>query len=111
VVREVTAWPKVINLRADPYEEAWDESGMYLRWYAENTMWTFVPVQQYIKKFFETFADYPYQTGSSLTASNLGYQTLRQAELMKQLEADEVTPAARQQQQPRARERAPFLSS
>ena len=111
VVREVTAWPKVINLRADPYAKAWDESGMYLRWYAENTMWTFVPVQQYIKQFFETFADYPYQTGSPLTASNLGYQTLRQAELMKQLEADEVTPAARQQQQPRARERAPFLSS
>jgi len=95
-VREVTAWPKVINLRADPYEKAWDESGMYLRWYAENTMWTFVPVQQYIKKFFETFNDYPYQTGSSLTASNLGYQTLRQAEVMKRLEGGEFNPAARQ---------------
>jgi len=95
-VREVTAWPKVINLRADPYEKAWDESGMYLRWYAENTMWTFVPAQQYIKQFFETFADYPYQTGSSLTASNLGYQTLRQAELMKQLERAEFELGQRQ---------------
>ncbi len=28
-------WP-VINLRADPYEKAPDESGMYIRWYAEN---------------------------------------------------------------------------
>jgi hypothetical protein len=95
-VREVTAWPKVINLRADPYEKAWDESGMYLRWYAENTLWTFVPMQQYIKQFFETFADYPYQTGSSLTASNLGYETLRQAELMKQLERAEFELGQRQ---------------
>jgi arylsulfatase len=69
---------------------------MYLRWYAENTMWTFVPVQQYIKQFFETFADYPYQTGSSLTASNLGYQTLRQGDLMKKLEGAGITPGQRQ---------------
>ena len=95
-VRDVTAWPKVVNLKADPYEKAWEESGMYLRWYAENTMWTFVPVQQYIKQFFETFADYPYQTGSSLTASNLGYQTLRQGDLMKQLEGAGFEPGQRQ---------------
>ena len=32
-VRVQTAWPKVINLRADPFERAWHESEMYLRWY------------------------------------------------------------------------------
>ena len=43
-VRVQTAWPKVINLRADPFERAWHESEMYLRWMAEN-MWLFVPAQ------------------------------------------------------------------
>ncbi|MCB1990159.1 MAG: sulfatase-like hydrolase/transferase [Geminicoccaceae bacterium] len=95
-VRDVTAWPKVINLKADPYEKAWEESGMYLRWYAENTMWTFVPVQQKIKEFFSTFEDYPYQLGSSLTASNLGYNTLRNAELLKRLGGEDYQPGQRQ---------------
>ena len=94
-IREVPAWPLVVNLRADPYERSWEESGMYLRWYAENTMWTFVPVQQLIKSFFETFPDYPYQAGSSLSASNLGYNTLRNAELMQRLEEAGFQPAAR----------------
>jgi len=96
-VRDVTAWPKVVNLKAAPYEKAWEESGMYLRWYAENTMWIFVPIQQRIKTFFETIPEYPYQLGSSLTASNLGYQTLRNAELLQRLESDEdIQPAYRQ---------------
>ena len=95
--RSVPAWPLVVNLKADPYEEAWEESGMYLRWYAENTMWTFVPTQQKIKEFFSTIPDFPYQTSSSLTASGLGYQTLRNAELIERLQNVEgMTPAARQ---------------
>ena len=94
--RSVPAWPLVVNLKADPYEKAWEESGMYLRWYAENTMWTFVPVQQFIKGFFDTFDDYPYQAGSSLTASNLSYNTLRNAELMQRLEAAGYLPVDRQ---------------
>jgi arylsulfatase A-like enzyme len=95
--RSVPAWPLVVNLRADPYEKAWEESGMYLRWYAENTMWTFVPVQQRIKEFFSTIPDFPYQASSSLTASGLGYQTLRNAELIQRLQNVEgVMPAARQ---------------
>jgi arylsulfatase A-like enzyme len=94
--RSVPAWPLVVNLKADPYEKAWEESGMYLRWYAENTMWTFVPVQRFIKGFFDTFDDYPYQAGSSLTASNLGYNTLRNAELMQRLEAAGHLPVDRQ---------------
>jgi hypothetical protein len=26
----------IVNLRADPYEKAPHESGLYLRWYADN---------------------------------------------------------------------------
>ena len=35
-VRVQTAWPKLINLRADPFERSWHESEMYLRWMAEK---------------------------------------------------------------------------
>jgi arylsulfatase len=58
-VRDAPAWPKVVHLKADPYEKALEESGMYLNWYATNTMWTFVPVQRVIKELFETFEEYP----------------------------------------------------
>lgn len=95
--RSTPAWPLVINLKADPYETAWEESGMYIRWYAENTMWTFVPIQQKIREFFATIPDYPYQTGSSLSASNLGYQTLRNQELLERLQnVEAIKPGARQ---------------
>lgn len=95
-VREIPAWPKVVHLKADPYEKAWRESEMYLRWYAENTMWTFVPVQEKLKEFFATFDDYPYQMGSSLTASDLGYNTLRNQELMKRLDEATIQPGSKQ---------------
>jgi hypothetical protein len=36
---------------------------------------------------------YPYQTGSSLSAGNISYQTLRMAEAMQRLgELDELAP-------------------
>lgn len=95
-VREIPAWPTVVNLKADPYEKAWEESEMYLRWYAENTMWTFVPVQEKLKEFFATFEDYPYQMGSSLTAAGLGYNTLRSQELMKRLNDATIQPGSKQ---------------
>jgi arylsulfatase len=72
--RNTPAWPVITNLRADPFEDS-SESGMYVRWYADN-MWLMVPMQGVIKNFFESIAEYPYQAGSSLTASNIGYQTL-----------------------------------
>jgi arylsulfatase len=37
-VRNSPGWPVIINLKADPYEEMWQESSMYIRWYADN-MW------------------------------------------------------------------------
>jgi arylsulfatase len=87
-VREVPSWPVVVNLRADPYEKAPHESLMYMRWYADN-MWLFVPVQEKIKEFFADFAQYPYQSGSSLTVGNIGYNTLRVQEALQRLETVE----------------------
>lgn len=56
----------------------------YLRWYAEN-IWLFVPIQEKIKQFFADFDKYPYQAGSSLTVSNIGYQTIKMADALKRL--------------------------
>ncbi len=86
-VRETPAWPLVINLRADPYQKGALESGMYLKWYAENTMWLFVPVQQKVMEFLKTIPEYPFQQGSSLSASNISYQTLMTQDALKKLEA------------------------
>ncbi len=83
--RQATNWPLIVNLRADPYEEMPFESGMYIRWYADN-MWLFVPIQQKLKAFFETLNDYPFQFGSSLSVSNVDYRTLRAAQALKRLE-------------------------
>lgn len=95
-VREAPAWPLVINLKADPYEKAALESEMYLRWYAENTMWTFVPVQQKLAKFFGTIEDYPFQEGSSLSASGINYGSLKAAGVLKRLqELEAISPPAR----------------
>jgi arylsulfatase len=85
-VREVTGWPLLINLRADPYEKAPHEAEMgYLRWFADN-MWTFVPAQVYIKKFLDTIPDYPFQAGSSLSAAGINYGTLQRAKAMERLQ-------------------------
>jgi arylsulfatase len=85
-VREVSSWPKLINLRADPYERMHEEGTMgYWRWYADN-MWTFVPAQSYIKEFLATIPEYPFQKGSSLTASGIGYKTFEDMDAMKRLQ-------------------------
>jgi len=64
--RKVPSWPRVVNLRADPFEKALDESEMYMRWMADN-MWLFVPAQDYIGEFLGTFAEFPARRGSSLS--------------------------------------------
>jgi arylsulfatase len=81
-----------VNLRADPYERGPNESGMYIRWYGD-LLWLFVLVQQKLKEFFADFMKYPYQVGSSLTVSNINYQTLKVAEAMKRLsQVEELAP-------------------
>jgi arylsulfatase len=90
--RDITSWPTVVHLRADPFERAPHESGQYIRWYAEN-IWLFVPVQEKLQEFLKGWIEYPYQMGSSLSAANISYQTLRMAEAMQRLgELDELAP-------------------
>jgi arylsulfatase len=85
-VREITGWPMIINLRADPFEKGPHEADMgYLRWYADN-MWLFVPVQSVIKEFLASIDDYPFQTGASLNAAGINYNTLRAAAVMERIE-------------------------
>jgi len=82
--RKVTAWPLIFNLRADPYEKAPFESGMYIRWYADN-IWLFVPVQNKLKAFLATIPEFPFQQGASLNAAGINYQTLKAAAALKRL--------------------------
>ena len=88
-VRQATNWPLIVNLHEDPLEKAPFESGMYMRWYIDQ-MWVMVPMQTVIREFFATIPEYPFQAGSSLSASGIGYGTLERAkamEALKQLEA------------------------
>jgi arylsulfatase len=85
-VREVSSWPLIINLRADPYEKGPHEADMgYLRWYVDN-MWTFVPAQGYIKSFLATLPGYPSQQGSSLNAAGINYGSLKALKAMERLQ-------------------------
>jgi len=90
--RDVPGWPVIVNLRADPYEKAPHESGLYLRWYADN-IWLFVPVQQKLKQFLVTLPQYPFQQGSSLNAAGINYNSLQAMEAMKRLKELESLPA------------------
>jgi arylsulfatase len=45
-----------------------------------------VPAQQFIQSFLKTIPDYPFQSGSSLNAAGINYQTLKAAEVLKKLE-------------------------
>jgi arylsulfatase len=84
--RSTPGWPLLVNLRADPYEKGPNEAALgYLRWYGDN-LWTFVPAQEYIKKFIGTIADYPFQEGSSLNAAGINYQTLKAGAALKRLQ-------------------------
>jgi arylsulfatase len=83
--RSTPGWPLIVNLRADPYEKGPNEADLgYLRWYGDN-LWTFVPAQEYIKKFIATIPNYPIQQGSSLNAAGINYHALQEASAMKRL--------------------------
>ena len=90
--REVTGWPAIVNLKADPYEQMMFEAEMgYLRWYADN-MWIFVPIQSVIREFLTTIPGYPFQEGSSLNAAGINYQTLKATAILKRIEDIETIP-------------------
>jgi len=85
-VRQAPGWPLLINLKADPYEKMWKEGELgYFRWYGDN-LWLFVPAQNYIQKFLATIPDYPFQSGSSLSAAGINYTSLQAKEVLKKLE-------------------------
>jgi len=84
-IRETPSWPLVINLKADPYERMWEESEMYVRWYADN-MWLFVPIQAKVGEFLGSLEDYPFQAGSSLSASGINYRSLKAMKILKEME-------------------------
>ena len=65
-IRFQPAWPKVINLRADPFEKGPFESEMYFRWMADQ-MWMFVPAQSFVAKFLGTFKEFPAKEGTTLS--------------------------------------------
>lgn len=83
-VRFQTNWPKIIHLKADPYEHSWEESAMYLRWMADN-MWLFVPVQVEIQKFLATMEAYPFQEGMALNAGGINYLSLKALKILDQI--------------------------
>jgi arylsulfatase len=90
--REVTSWAMITNLRMDPYERGMKEGGESMKFFGQQ-MWLLVPIQGKIKEFFADFADFPYQTGSSLNASGIGYGLLRQQDAMKRLkELESIKP-------------------
>jgi hypothetical protein len=57
---------------------------MYVRWYVDN-MWLMVPAQGFVRQFFDTLDDYPFQAGGGLSASNIGYHTLERQKAMGSL--------------------------
>src|SRR5262249_512913 len=73
--RKTPAWPIIVNLRADPFESAPHDSGMYIRWYAD-LLWLFVPIQGEVAKFAATLKEYPPVTGGSLSGG-LSYRTVQ----------------------------------
>jgi len=89
-IRTTPGWPLVINLKADPYEVMWQESSMYIRWYADN-MWLFVPIQAQVKGFLGSLEGYPFQEGSSLSASGINYKSLKAFKILKELEKSGLT--------------------
>ena len=84
--RWVTNWPIIINLRADPFESAPHESGMYIRWMADN-MWLFVPIQHMIQEFVGSLNQFPFQEGVVLNPAGFDYRSFGLMKRLKQLEA------------------------
>jgi arylsulfatase len=51
-------FPKLIDLRADPFERAQTDAGDYDRWRVEHAF-VLVPAQAYVGQHLKTYADYP----------------------------------------------------
>jgi arylsulfatase len=51
-------WPKLFNLRSDPFEEA-DRVGIGYNAWRTNQMFLLVPAQVFVDQFLETFKEFP----------------------------------------------------
>ncbi|MGL6314263.1 arylsulfatase [Vibrio sp. WXL103] len=56
--RLASTWPQLVDLRADPFEEAPEHSMMYLKWFGDR-MFFFVPVQVKVAELLQTFEEFP----------------------------------------------------
>jgi len=80
--RESLNFPRVVNLRTDPYETSLD-SGMYARFFADQ-LWLFVPTQQEVGKWLMTFRQFPpRQATASFTIDGM----MQQMQQMLQMRA------------------------
>ena len=68
--RKSPSWPRIINLRQDPYERFAFESQMYLRWMADK-MWLMVPSQTLVANHLESLKEFPPTRGSSLSVDKV----------------------------------------
>jgi arylsulfatase len=68
--RKTPSWPRIINLRQDPYERFAFESQMYLRWMADK-MWLMVPSQTLVQQQLESLKEFPPARGSSLSVDQV----------------------------------------
>ncbi|MFM1891789.1 MAG: hypothetical protein RLZ44_866, partial [Pseudomonadota bacterium] len=50
--------PLLFNLRRDPFERTFDESGMYVNWLGKK-MWAFGPAQAIVKQHLATLQEWP----------------------------------------------------
>ena len=87
--REALTFPRVVNLRTDPYETSLD-SGLYTRFFADQ-MWLFVPTQQEVGKWLGTFREFPpRQATASFTIDGM----MKQMQQMLQMKAMGAAAAA-----------------
>ena len=77
--------PMLFNLRADPFERAQYDSGAW-EVFAADQLWIFTPLQVVVSDFLLTIPEYPFQTGSSLTAAGINYDLFRRADAMERLQ-------------------------
>ena len=83
--REALNFPRMVNLRTDPYETSLD-SALYTRFFADQ-MWLFVPAQQEVGKWLMTFREFPpRQATASFTVDRM-MQQMQQMLQMKSMAA------------------------
>ena len=94
--REALNFPRIINLRTDPYETSID-SGLYTRFFADQ-LWLFVPVQQEVGKWLMTFREFPPRQATASFTIDLMMQRMQQMMQMRASGA-QVSPGAQRQGQ------------